>query len=48
MQKQEFPICPDSGNSTECNVYRHLTFPDSVYDKISAFYDHRRGQESRS
>jgi hypothetical protein len=42
MQKQEFPICPDSENPQACNVYRDLEFPREVYDRISSLYTEAR------
>jgi hypothetical protein len=41
MKEQEFPICPDSGDPQQCNVYRDLKFPDSVYEKIAEYYDRK-------
>lgn len=38
MQRQEFPICPEPENASQCNVYRNLDFPQEVYEKISQFY----------
>lgn len=38
MRRQTFPICPDSGDPNQCNVYRNLNFPSEVYDKIAEFY----------
>ncbi|MBV8728966.1 MAG: hypothetical protein JO336_04065 [Acidobacteriia bacterium] len=38
MRRQEFPICPDPANPSECNVYRNLNFPREVYDRIAEFY----------
>jgi hypothetical protein len=45
MQKQQFPICPNSDDPTACNVYRDLQFPREIYENISAFY---RGQTAAS
>src|SRR4051794_9522781 len=39
MRKQEFPICPEPENASQCNVYRNLQFPQEVYEKISQFYE---------
>ncbi len=38
MTKQDFPICPDTDDPGQCNVYRNLEFPKDVYDKIAEFY----------
>lgn len=38
MGQQGFPICPDTEDRTQCNVYRNLEFPDEVYGKIQEFY----------
>ena len=39
MEKQKFPICPDTDDPGQCNVYRNLEFPKEIYDKIAAFYE---------
>lgn len=39
MSKQEFPICPEPEDRSQCNVYRNLQFPEEVYQKISQFYE---------
>jgi DNA primase large subunit len=38
MQRQKFPICPDTDDPGQCNVYRNLEFPKEIYDRISDFY----------
>ena len=38
MRQQEFPICPDAGDASQCNVYRNLIFPEELYAKIQGFY----------
>lgn len=38
MRRQDFPICPDASDPSQCNVYRNLNFPKEVYDKIAEFY----------
>lgn len=38
MEQQGFPICPDPGDRSACNVYRNLEFPSEVYGKIQEFY----------
>jgi hypothetical protein len=38
MRRQDFPICPDTGDPSQCNVYRNLNFPKETYDKIAQFY----------
>jgi len=38
MEQQGFPICPDPGDQSQCNVYRNLEFPKNVYDRIQEFY----------
>src|SRR3954451_10620111 len=30
MRRQEFPICPEPENASQCNVYRNLDFPQEV------------------
>lgn len=41
MSKQNFPICQDPEDPSQCNVYRNLEFPQEVYEKISSFYRDR-------
>ena len=41
MQKQQFPICPNTDDPGACNVYRDLQFPREIYENINEFY---RGQ----
>jgi hypothetical protein len=41
MQKQEFPVCPDTTDPTQCNVYRNLDFPKEVYERIEQFHEQR-------
>ena len=38
MQKQEFPICPNSEDTNACNVYRDLQFPQEIYENIKGYY----------
>jgi hypothetical protein len=38
MHRQKFPICPDTDDPGQCNVYRNLEFPKEIYDRISDFY----------
>jgi hypothetical protein len=42
MGRQDFPICPDTSDPAQCNVYRNLNFPKEVYDKIAEFYEGRQ------
>ena len=39
MQRQKFPICPDTEDPGQCNVYRNLEFPKEIYDSIAQFYE---------
>ena len=39
MRRQEFPICPEPDDASQCNVYRNLQFPQEVYERISQFYE---------
>ena len=41
MRKQDFPVCPDPGDQTQCNVYRNLDFPKDVYERIEQFHEER-------
>ena len=38
MRKQDFPICQNPDDSSQCNVYRNLEFPKEVYEKISSYH----------
>ncbi len=31
QRQQDFQICPQEGDPDNCNVYKHLRFPDEVY-----------------
>jgi hypothetical protein len=39
MNRQDFPICPEPEDRSQCNVYRNLQFPEEVYRKIAEFYE---------
>ena len=39
MDQQEFPICEDPDNPDSCNIYKEITFPPEVYEKISSYYE---------
>jgi hypothetical protein len=41
MERQGFPICPDTSDPSQCNVYRNLNFPEDVYQHIQQFYEER-------
>jgi hypothetical protein len=41
QSKQEFPICPHPDDPDGCNVYRDITFPDAVYEKIEEYYEQK-------
>ena len=43
QEKQEFPICTDPDDPSQCNVYRNLEFPQDVYQKIAEFYEQKSG-----
>jgi len=45
MSRQEFPICPNTEDPGQCNVYRNLDFPEDVYNRIADFY---KGDNSAS
>ena len=47
MSKQEFPVCPDPRDPSQCNVYRNLDFPKEVYDRIEEFHEQRTGDAAR-
>jgi hypothetical protein len=37
QSQQEFPICPNAEDPDACNVYKHLKFPDGVYEHIQEY-----------
>jgi hypothetical protein len=39
MSKQKFPICPESEDPDQCNVYKNLDFPKEIYEKIQSYYE---------
>jgi hypothetical protein len=41
QKEQEFPICPNPDDPDGCNVYRDLQFPDSVYEHIAGYHEHK-------
>ncbi len=41
QKEQEFPICPNPDDPDACNVYKDLTFPDSVYEHISGYHEQK-------
>jgi hypothetical protein len=43
MSKQDFPVCPDPRDPSQCNVYRNLDFPKEVYERIEQFHQERAG-----
>jgi hypothetical protein len=46
MEQQGFPICPDPGDPSQCNVYRDLEFPNEVYGKIQEFCEDRKSVDA--
>jgi DNA primase large subunit len=41
MKEQEFPICPNPEDPDACNVYKHLKFPDELYEHISEYHEQK-------
>jgi hypothetical protein len=41
MSKQDFPVCPNPSDPTQCNVYRNLDFPKEIYERIEQFHEQR-------
>ena len=41
QNEHDFPICPNPDDPDSCNVYKDLTFPDDVYEKISEYYEQK-------
>jgi hypothetical protein len=48
QQQQEFPICPQPDDPDACDVYDDLTFPDEVYERISAYYERKAKAEAEA
>lgn len=45
MQRQEFPICPDTDDPNGCNVYRDLQFPERIYEQINEFWEEKNSTQ---
>ena len=43
--QQDFPIIPNPEDPDAGNVYRDLEFPESVYEHISEYYEHKTAAE---
>jgi hypothetical protein len=41
QKQQDFPICPNPDDPDACNVYRDLEFPESVYQNIAEYHEHK-------
>jgi len=41
MKEQDFPICPNPEDPDACNVYKHLKFPDELYENISEYHEQK-------
>lgn len=41
MKRQDFPICPDSGDPDACNVYKDLSMPGEVFEKIQDYREQK-------
>ena len=41
--EQGFPICPNANDPDACNVYKDITFPESVYERIEEYYEQKAG-----
>jgi len=41
MRRQEFPVCPEPHDPSQCNVYRNLDFPKEIYERIKRFHKER-------
>jgi hypothetical protein len=48
QQHQDFPICPTPEDPDACNVYRELTFPESVYKDIEEYREQKFETSSAS
>jgi hypothetical protein len=41
LREQKFPLCPNADDPDACNVYRDLSFPETVYAKINEYYQQK-------
>jgi hypothetical protein len=41
MRRQDFPICPDSGDPDACNVYKDLALPGEIFEKIQDYREQK-------
>ncbi len=37
QQQQDYAICPDDADPDDCNVYKHLKFPDEIYNHANEY-----------
>lgn len=47
MRRQEFPICASPEDPDQCNVYKSLTFPQEIYERINAYYEGKAENENK-
>src|SRR6266540_7214962 len=45
QKQQQFPICPNSKDPDECNVYKDLKFPPEVYESITEYHEEKAEAE---
>ncbi len=38
QKQQNFAICPEENDPDACNVYKHLKFPEKVYQNIQQYH----------
>ncbi len=48
QSQQEFPICPNADDPDACNVYKHLKFPDDVYQHIQEYQQKKAEAEEQA
>jgi len=46
QKQQDFPICPNPDDPDACNVYKHLQFPNGVYEHISEYHEQKAEAEA--
>jgi hypothetical protein len=48
QEQQEFPICPDAGDPSSCNLYQELDLPERVFEHIKEFRAEQFEQEEEN
>jgi hypothetical protein len=45
QRQQDFPICPNPEDPEDCNVYKDLQFPESVYQHITDYHEQKTKEQ---